>query len=152
MGRVRNVTVGLSLAGSIGCGQGDSPEVGPKPTEDRSELTWCDVEPILVAKCQRCHDESPKNGAPFSLTRFEDTQEPAPTTSEPERVRFEAMQAAIESQLMPPVALSLTPRVEALDCDERETLLAWLAEDTPESDENPDCEDTSGRMLECADE
>src|SRR5690348_1039123 len=39
-----------------------------------SEPTWCDARAVLAAKCWRCHTDPPKNGAPFSLLRYEDTQ------------------------------------------------------------------------------
>ncbi len=107
-------------------------------------LAWCDVEPILRAKCQRCHQEPPKNGAPFPLLSYADTQvnDRSPRTV--------LMQHALEGDLMPPTYLALDPPVQSLTCDEKLTLLGWL--DAGAEGPDPDDEDCAGvktTLLSC---
>ena len=96
------------------------------------DLTWCDVEPILEARCQRCHTDPPQNGAPFPLLTYADTQ----AGDSPQR--YEQMGAAISADFMPPQWLAVDPPVEALPCSEKHTLLEWVnqgAPPPPEGDE-----------------
>jgi uncharacterized membrane protein len=86
---------------------------------------WCDVEPILEAKCQRCHSDPPINAAPFPLLSYDDTQGQSGSQ------RVEALHAAISTGFMPPTNFQLEPPVEPLSCEEKRTLLAWLDEGAP---------------------
>ena len=86
------------------------------------DLTWCDVAPILEARCHRCHTDPPENGAPFPLLTYADTQEDD---------RYEHMGEAIEREFMPPLWLELDPPVQALSCSEEATVLAWIAQGAP---------------------
>ena len=83
----------------------------------------CDVDAVLEAKCRRCHTEPQANGAPFPLLTWEDTQ--GTYVGKPIYVR---MQNAIETGFMPFTALTLDPPVEDLTQQEKDTLLAWLAD------------------------
>lgn len=95
------------------------------------ELTWCDVAPIIEARCQRCHTDPEKNGAPFPLLSYEDTLD---------NNRYEHMGNAIERDFMPPLWLELDPPVVPLSCSEEATLLAWIDADAPPPpEEDPSC-------------
>ncbi len=89
-------------------------------------LTFCDVQPILVSKCQRCHQDPPQNGAPFPLLTYADTQVASPTTNNPTAKRFQEMERVVSMGLMPDQSLTLDPPVSALTCQEKATLLGWL--------------------------
>lgn len=120
---------------------------------DAAETTFCDVEPVLANKCQRCHDAPPRNGAPFPLLSFADTQAPAPTPGDAQRRRFQDMHGAIERGEMPYRALSLDPPVQDLSCEERTTLLTWLkpgAREFPSGQTS--CTDVTPNLLPCDDD
>ena len=113
---VRTAWPWLFLAAAMAvsaCGDGAS---GPV-TE--AELTYCDIVPILAAKCERCHGNPPDHGAPFPLVTYADTQEPSPLPSDPERKRSADMLSAVESNYMPFMGLPLDPPVSPLTCQER---------------------------------
>lgn len=86
-----------------------------------SELGYPDVAVIIEDKCLRCHGDPRQNGAPISLTTYEEVY---------------AERAAIESKVrggdMPPTYLNLSPPVEDLTSSEREMLLEWLDNGAPE--------------------
>ncbi len=106
--------------GQAGAGGGCFPSVG-KPTLP------CDVEAVLKAKCQRCHDDPTKNGAPFALLTWEDTQ--ADYFDKP---IYERMHSVVDGDFMPFTFLALDPPVETLTASEKTTLLDWLLCPTPE--------------------
>lgn len=87
----------------------------------------CEVEAVLKAKCQRCHDDPQKNGAPFPLLAWSDTQ-----TDYFGKPVYERMFSVVSSDFMPFVSLPLNPPVEPLTAAEKETLLDWLVCATPE--------------------
>lgn len=104
------------LGGNIGCSEAESRSEGP---------TYCeDVRPIVEEKCVRCHAETPKNGAPFSLTTYADFQQPHPVAAELEV--GELAISAIESGRMPATSVDLDPKVEPLTKEEKKILLEWL--------------------------
>lgn len=114
------VLLALSLC-RCGADKSDAPSDGP---------TYCaEVRDIVEAKCVRCHDEPPKNGAPFSLRSYEDFDQPFPGI--PEMKISEAARDAVASSLMPLTSLSLEPEVEPLEPSEKETLLRWFDEGYP---------------------
>jgi hypothetical protein len=80
-----------------------------------------DVAAAIRAKCQRCHAQPPKNGAPFPLLTWEDTHAPYG-----QRLVYQAMLPAIEKGIMPFTELKLDPPVEPLTGDEKALLLDWL--------------------------
>ncbi len=115
------------LGGNIGCSEAE-----PK-SED---FTYCeDVRPIVEEKCVRCHASTPKNGAPFSLTTYEDFQKPHPVAAELEI--GELAFSAIESGRMPATSIALDPKVEPLTKEEKNVLLEWL----DSTRERGDCSD-----------
>jgi hypothetical protein len=93
-------------------------------TQTEAGLTWCDVEPILEAHCQRCHTDPPANGAPFPLLTYEDTQAGEPP-------RYERMGEVVSQDFMPPQWLAVDPPVEALPCSEKRTLIEWVEQAAP---------------------
>lgn len=106
-----------------------------------AELTWCDVAPILEARCQRCHTDPPKNGAPFPLVSYDDTQV---------EERYEHMGDAVDRDFMPPLWLELDPPVEPLSCAEKATLLAWVDQGAPPPpSDDTSCFATSPMELPC---
>jgi hypothetical protein len=112
--------VAESSAGASDGSAGNGHDVGPR-------TTWCDVAPLLAAKCQRCHGAPPENGAPFSLATYEDTQR----VSKAGKARFTAIEAAIANDYMPPSFIALDPPVERLSDSEKEILLDWCHAGAP---------------------
>ena len=90
----------------------------------------CEVEAVLKAKCQRCHQEPPLNGASFPLLTWENTQ--AIYFKKPIHAR---MLNAVTTGFMPYMALELDPPVEPLTEDEKATLIAWLSECGPPAEQ-----------------
>jgi len=103
-------------AGLLGCSSGGA-------------VTYCDVQPIVASRCERCHAEPPEHGAPFPLTDYAATQ--AHYQGEP---IYERMARAVRSGAMPPVTLPVEPPVVDLDEDEVELIGAWSDAGAPSGD------------------
>lgn len=117
-----------------------------------AELTYCDVAPILAAKCERCHGNPTDHGAPFPLVSYADTQEPSPLPNDSERTRAADMLSAVESNNMPFKSLPLDPPVSPLTCEERSTLLGWLRKGAfPPPEDREDCQGVHPTLLSCGD-
>jgi hypothetical protein len=99
------------------------PDVDPCASVASTGKLPCAVEQVLVAKCQRCHnDDDPRpNFAPFPLLRFEDTR-----LAYGDQPVWKRMKPAVESGFMPLVSAGLDPNGEPLTASEKATLLAWL--------------------------
>lgn len=108
-----------------------------------SVLDYCDVEPILVAKCQRCHGDPTENGAPFALLSYADLQGPS------NKPRFSKIQHALDTEFMPPTWLEVEPPVEPLTCDEKLTLLTWLENGDPPASGSNDCGEREPERMSC---
>jgi uncharacterized membrane protein len=122
------------------------------PSATDSELTYCDVAPILAAKCARCHGDPTQHGAPFPLVTYADTQEPSPLPGDSERTRAADMLSAVESNYMPFMDSSLDPPVSQLTCEERSTLLGWLRKGAfPPPEGREDCRGVNPTLLSCGD-
>ena len=131
------------LASGCGSAESDVVDKGSDGGALDAQLTWCDVEPILQAHCQRCHTEPPENGAPFALLTHADTQEGNPH-------RYEQMAAVLEQDFMPPQWLEVDPPVEPLPCGEKVTLLAWIDQGAaPPPKDDAACLATPPTVLEC---
>jgi len=104
-----------SGGGGAGAGCSGDGSAGAAPHFPR------DVEAAIQAKCQRCHQQPPQNGAPFPLLTWEDTQAPYGL-----QLVYQAMLPAIEKGFMPFTELRLDPPVEPLSVDEKTRLLDWL--------------------------
>jgi uncharacterized membrane protein len=100
-------------------GQPDAPAAGQLP---------CEVERVLRARCQECHTAPPKNGAPFPLLTYANTQ--ADYFGKP---IYERMRVAIDTDFMP-----LAPREKLSDAD-RAVMLEWIDAGAPPADEGEVC-------------
>jgi hypothetical protein len=90
----------------------------------------CNVEAVLVAKCQRCHNEkavldlcSPEKKClkgPFPLLSWSDTHQLFG-----DQPIFELMRMAVLTDYMPFKTDTITPPVAPLTADEKATLVAW---------------------------
>lgn len=114
-----------SAAGAQGAGGAGAPGAAGSPSG--APIAWCSTLVVLQSKCQRCHQDPPKNGAPMSLLTYDDTQAMWTTTLDVHDVMLDA----VERDFMPYVALnepptSIMPPVEPLTPDEKATLLGWL--------------------------
>jgi uncharacterized membrane protein len=133
------------LAVSSGCGGDDA---GSGGDEGSSTADFCDALGVLEAKCQRCHQDPPKNLAPFPLLTYADTQEERPTGE----LVYERMRDVVSSGIMPPTSGNYDPPVDPLTCAERTTLLSWLNADAPRPRGNdPSCAGVEPRLIECTD-
>ena len=140
----------IATAGFFLCGCGD--DGGTGPDQQAQTLTYCDVAGIVKSKCQRCHADPPVHGAPFPLMNYDDTQQPAPVSTDPGRKRAADMLDAVETNFMPYTRLSLDPPVSPLTCEERTTLLAWLRKGgSPPPAGHEDCSNVEPTLLACSD-
>jgi hypothetical protein len=135
--------VGLAVA----CGE--DPDVeregGPLPPDGTSgsdsgsagaagAVPFCAALQVVRDKCQRCHTDPPKDGAPVPFLTYDDFQRPYGSSGS--RKYWEAAADAVERDIMPYLALnepptSLMPPVEPLTDDEKATLLGWLQQGAP---------------------
>ena len=141
----------LLLFALIGC-SGQPGEVPPLVVADgqTERASFCDALRVMRDKCVRCHADPPVNGAPFALTDYAATQEPAPSSKDPQRTRADRMLAAVESDYMPYTALLLAPPVEPLTCAEKTTLLTWLRSGAePPANGDTTCDGVVPRLLAC---
>lgn len=91
-------------------------------------IQFCDALEVARAKCQGCHTEPPKNGAPVPFLTYDDFQAPygaSGITYGQVAIRL------VKEDIMPYVTLndpptSLMPPVEPLTAEEKATLLGWL--------------------------
>lgn len=105
----------------------------PPPWADRVSPDGgfpCEVDKVLAVSCRRCHWEPRENEAPFALVRYDDI----------ERMRSgkpisKLMEQMVEADLMPPLDEPVEPKVTPLTLKQKETLLKWLADGAPRSDE-----------------
>jgi hypothetical protein len=112
------------VGGSGASGNAEGGAGGAQPIA----VPFCEALSVLAAKCQRCHQDPPQNGAPAPFLTYEDTQAEYADSGRP---FFELMLFDVEQGFMPLVALnepptSLMPPVQPLTVDEKRTLLTWL--------------------------
>lgn len=81
----------------------------------------CEVDAILAANCRKCHDASPKYGAPMALVTAEDLH--APAKSNPARRVYELVPERIADDRNP---MPQPPNARLSDAD-RTTLSSWAA-------------------------
>ncbi|HMJ15183.1 MAG TPA: hypothetical protein VK524_27400 [Polyangiaceae bacterium] len=111
----------LGLNGSILCSlavlAAPATNCGPAPAIP------CNVQTVLAAKCQTCHSDPVKNGAPFPLMTYAQTQENAPGWNVP---KWQRMRDRVNANTMPPVVGGI-----ALTSAERSTLTGWFNANAP---------------------
>jgi uncharacterized membrane protein len=145
-------SLGLAaLLGLVACSIQPGEIPGVNVTDEQSQHSaFCDARAVVAAKCTRCHADPPVNGAPFPLVSYDDMTAPSPSSKDPERRRADRMLAAVESDFMPLASLLLDPPVEALTCEEKSTLLAWLRAGAPlPPDGDTSCDDVVPELLGC---
>lgn len=96
--------------------------------EGAESVAFCAAFSVVQAKCQRCHGEPLRNGAPVPFMRYEDFLAPY---GGGEQTYADVAARAVELDIMPYVALNEPPRpvmppVEPLTAEEKATLLGWL--------------------------
>jgi hypothetical protein len=116
-------------------GEGGAPEV---------RVAFCQAEKVLHEVCQRCHQNPPLHGAPFPLVTYQDTQEPFG----PGKLRWQRMEEVVESGFMPLRGLLMDPPVEPLTCEQKSTLLGWLAQ-CAQPEGGTDCSARDAELLTC---
>jgi hypothetical protein len=92
----------------------------------------CEVDRVLRAKCQGCHQTPPLFGAPMPILSYGDTQAQA-ITDKTQKV-WQAMKTMVGTDRMPPPNTPTGPLTAA----EKSTLLAWLNAGAPGSG-NAEC-------------
>jgi hypothetical protein len=112
---------GLALLGLFGgcAAKGDSGPPPPIITMPTGLDIPCDPNQVLKDVCQKCHTVPQRNGAPFPLVTYDDTQaiwKGAPI--------YTYMIAALEKGIMPLPPVTITPA-------QLDTLLTWLRGGTP---------------------
>jgi|GEM_PF-2210237 len=89
-------------------------------------VTYCDVQPIIEARCVRCHGEPTEHNAPFSLTSYAATQQTYFDTP-----IYERMAVAVRADSMPPVTLDVTPPVVDVTSAEEAQIVDWAEAGAP---------------------
>jgi hypothetical protein len=112
------VLAALMLAAGA-CGGDNTPDITGADADPPTGFP-CDVQAIIVAKCQTCHVEPPKRGAPIHILSYADTQV-FPPDSTTMKV-WEYMEMFITSGYMPYMGSPTGPLTDA----EKATMLAWL--------------------------
>lgn len=108
---------------------------------------FCDAFAIIREKCVRCHGSPPSHGAPFSLDSYDATQVPS---RDGKTIRADRMGQVIASGFMPLKSLRLDPPVEPLSCEEKATILEWVARGAPPPPEDdPDCDEARPSLRAC---
>lgn len=120
----------------VACGSYD-PKIdrvgGPVPLSGalspvaRAETLPCDVGAVLRSKCQRCHQNPPKNGAPIPLLTWADTRQ-----TYLGKPVWQWMLEVVSNGFMPYMGdPNLQPPVQPLGAAEKQTLLEWLKAGAP---------------------
>ncbi|MEP7119837.1 MAG: hypothetical protein ABJE95_02960 [Byssovorax sp.] len=112
-----------SASSSTGAGGGDGGiKCGPLPATGDIP---CDVFKVIHSRCNPCHVDPPKVGAPFPLLTYEDTQMPFDTHG---KLRYARMKEVIQPDGFPhmPYKSSFIV-VPELTAAEFKTLDDWLA-------------------------
>jgi hypothetical protein len=96
----------------------------------------CAIDVILRARCQECHTDPPRNGAPMPLVTYADTQQAFTLLPTYDRIpTWIVMGDAVRSGVMPaPYGGRTFPDVE------RDTLLSWIAAGAASREQGRACE------------
>ncbi len=96
-----------------------------------TDVTYCQVQPIIQSRCLRCHGDPQENFAPMPITSFDVIHANYP--SDVERPLWKFMHQMVAASAMPPAPdfNDLVPPVDQLTEDERALLLDWLSGGAP---------------------
>ncbi|MEN0067186.1 MAG: cytochrome c [Myxococcota bacterium] len=108
---------GLMAVTLIACEEDDAPNPEDTGAPVASDVSYADVEPILISACGNCHGDPLANGAPFALNSFE--------TSAPRADRIVARAVDGVPSPMPPAGLVLSD-------EEAQLLVDWADAGAPE--------------------
>jgi hypothetical protein len=111
------------------CDTADAPRSGELP---------CDVAAVLKAKCQPCHQQPPKNHAPFPELTYQDLLMPYGTVG---LLRWQRMSEVIEPGNAPHMPPRDQPQLTASDFA---TLRGWFAACAPPAPEGMGCDVVDG--------
>lgn len=119
---------GSAAAGAPGGLAGAPAGDAGSPGGGSGAIPFCAALAVARAKCQRCHSEPPRNGAPVPLLTYEDFRAPYGRSG---ATYGEVATRLVKDDLMPYVILNdpptrLMPPVEPLSPEEKATLLGWL--------------------------
>jgi uncharacterized membrane protein len=108
------------------CGGEDDAE-----SEPTTSVSYCDVQPVIGARCLRCHTDPPENFAPMPLTSFDAIHANYP--SDTKRPLYQLMHQWVSTGSMPPAPdfNDLVPPVDQLTESEKSLLLDWLSGGAP---------------------
>ncbi|HXS18648.1 MAG TPA: hypothetical protein VN764_15730 [Polyangiaceae bacterium] len=102
-------TVGMAV---LGCSGGEDPP---------DSLTYCDVEPVFVATCERCHGTPLQYGAPIELNNYDQVYQ------------FRAsIRSVVKSEYMPYLDSDISPPVEKLSETEKDLIVHWVDQGAPD--------------------
>lgn len=127
--------------GAAGSSEGGDTSGEAESGEPQGGGIPCDVAAILAQRCQGCHADPPKFGAPMPLVDHGDVLVPLP--SDPSRAVAEVVAERIVDPVDPMPPMGFLPDAE------RDVLSQWIAAGTPRSDEvcdtpEPDPDDGVG--------
>jgi hypothetical protein len=120
----------LDLVGGSGTTTDARPECSQAAPDAAPRFLPCDVEAVLRAKCQRCHNSTavldvcyPAGTClrgPFPLLTWSDTHQLRGATP-----TYELMRQAVQDGFMPFTTANVSPPVALLESDEKATLINW---------------------------
>jgi len=112
------------------------------PTSPSDSLTGlpCEVQSILVNRCQLCHNQNLDYGAPMPLTRWDDFQSASPPLSN------RTVAELVRTRIHDPVSPMPPPNQRPLSAGQRATLDDWLAGGAERSDQ--DCSARDAGLLD----
>jgi hypothetical protein len=122
---------GPAVDDAAGGGSSDTP-AGTAGASDgaagASAIAFCDALSVIRVKCQRCHGDPLRNGAPVPFLDFDDLHAQYYAT---DRQWWQVAIGMVEGDFMPYVALNDSPTLEGgtvlpLTSEEKATLLGWL--------------------------
>jgi hypothetical protein len=135
--RFLTISVASFAFAGAGCSSKNAEIAGAKdggggtPTSTVTSLP-CDVDQVVVERCQSCHSDPPVNGAPMPLVTWDDFQAatPSDSTATETAVGFKVYQA-VEERIHDTKSPMPQPPNPLLDSADLATMDAWLNGGTP---------------------
>jgi hypothetical protein len=139
---LRVALVGLTLLGAA-CSRIGSVDFKPAdaancPSEPTVGDLPCPVAGVLMQKCQPCHQQPPKNNAPWPLLTYEDTHLQYGITT---KLRWQRMSEVIEPGNFPHMPPADHPQLDGADFA---ILRDWFQRCAPPDPEGLGCDVTDG--------